>query len=176
MLEVKATKLFTGKKSQICKNKSHKIQKNLYILQVMGGCASLVRNSAAHIHFPFQLLETLHMQTISCVCRRRWTWPNVNIFDSRLRQNETLKEQQHHYQRVQQSLLVQIKFNTYQMRPARFLWSGWWNDFFKAFSLMDYIMIITDVSVDHEYTQILIVVLRAADTGGRIHSRCVSPH
>lgn len=41
---------------------------------------------------------------------------------------------------------------------------------------MDYIMIITDVSVDHEYTQILIVALRAADTGGRTHSRCVSPH
>lgn len=30
---------------------------------------------------------------------------------------------------------------------------------FKAFSLMDYIMIITDVSVDHEDAHILIVVL-----------------
>lgn len=41
---------------------------------------------------------------------------------------------------------------------------------------MDYIMIITDVSVDHEYTQILIVVLHGADTGGHIHCRSVSSH
>lgn len=41
---------------------------------------------------------------------------------------------------------------------------------------MDYIMIITDVSVDREYTQILIVAQRATNAGGHMHCRCVSPH
>lgn len=41
---------------------------------------------------------------------------------------------------------------------------------------MDYIMIITDVSVDREYTQILIVAQRATNAGGYMHCRCVSPH
>ena len=46
---------------------------------------------------------------------------------------------------------------------------------------MDYFMLLTDVSVDHEYTQILIVGLRTADTRGprtlwiclaSLHSMC----
>lgn len=75
----------------------------------------------------------------------------MNIFDPQLWWNETLKERQRHYQRVQQSLLVQIKFTHIRWgRDAFFEVDD--ETIFKAFSLMDYIMIITDVSIDQEHT------------------------
>lgn len=68
MFEMKATKLSTGKMSQISK----KIQRNLYIVSAGGGdCTRLVHSGAAHIHFLFQLLEKFQMQTASCVSGRR---------------------------------------------------------------------------------------------------------
>lgn len=42
----------------------------------------------------------------------------------------------------------QIKRKTYQMGLTWFLWSKWWK-VLEEFSLMDYIMIIKDVRVDH---------------------------